>query len=472
MPQSMHSVLYRRMRSLLWKLTFGVSLGFRIYFSTFLILFVSCACYAVLYYLQARQFQITSAILNQNINAIEAARHIKEAVVTFDNSIFRFIATKSDDELLQASDQKNVALLELERLRLLSTGRIDQSMIDRLKKRLNGYFVEADHMIVYVKKNELPHSAGIFQAATWAQKKVIQSKEMSAISPQGSGRMERVLVLCDTLITTNQVALESARTKLDELRRDGRRVTQVVFYVAFGLVLVISMALAITLIGPIRTLMRGVRDLEAGRFDIELPVTSSTEVGQLITAFNRMAKTIHQQREQLMNETITDNLTGAYNQRYWTRRLEEEFDRSKRAGEPLSIMIIDVDHFKKFNDTFGHEWGNELLKKLARIIRDNLRHIDLLFRYGGDEFTVILPKATASESQVIAQRLIEAAKEISLMGLQAIEGSSPTISIGGASYPENAASLDDLKTKADKMLYVAKSEGRNCFYWHGLSVIA
>lgn len=472
MSPSFHSLAYRKLKSVLESLTFGVSLGFRIYFSTFLILFTTSTSYVLLYSFQQKQTAITQDILNLRISSMQAAQKIKESVVAYDNAVFRYVATKSESDLLQSKNLKETALREVEKLNTLSQNATIQSRLVFLRSRLRSYFEESNDLVQHARSNKLPPSAGLFQAASWARNQGIQKQELSALSAEGEARLQRVFALCDELLTHNNAELSSARSQLNALSLQSQKWSKIVFWIAFGVVLLISMLLAISLIGPIRILMGGVRQIDAGQLDIELPVTTSTEIGQLTMAFNRMAKTIHEQREQLLRETITDNLTGVYNQRYFSKRLSQEFDRCKRAEEQLSLMMIDLDNFKKYNDTHGHELGNVVLKKVAVAIKENLRNIDLLFRYGGDEFAAVLPNAEAAEAKFIAERLTEVIRTCRFPGTEGGEGLRITLSIGGASYPGNAQSLNDLVEKADQALYLAKDGGRDCFKWSDIQTPA
>ena len=155
-----------------------------------------------------------------------------------------------------------------------------------------------------------------------------------------------------------------------------------------------------------------------------------------------------------------DDLTMILNRRFGVKRLREEFSRSARHGSPLSVVMIDIDHFKNFNDTFGHNAGDAVLKIVAKVLSANLRAEDMVCRYGGEEFLMLLAGAGLNDSAIIAERIrrIIEAEEIKWGAAKL----SISISIGVATYPIVRASVcEELITYADKALYTAKESGRN-----------
>ncbi len=149
----------------------------------------------------------------------------------------------------------------------------------------------------------------------------------------------------------------------------------------------------------------------------------------------------------------TDPMTGLYNHRYFIQRLQEEISRSNRKNFPLSLMMLDLDGFKDFNDSFGHLEGDRLLQNISAIIRNSLREFDIACRYGGDEFVVILPETEISQAESVARRIKIAVSEMDAK-------SEVTVSIGLAERKEGDGS-NDVILKADRALYQSKSEGRN-----------
>ncbi|MBU2541056.1 MAG: diguanylate cyclase [Candidatus Omnitrophica bacterium] len=163
----------------------------------------------------------------------------------------------------------------------------------------------------------------------------------------------------------------------------------------------------------------------------------------------------------LKTMAITDGLTGLFVHRYLILKLDSEFAHAKEENTQLTFLIMDVDHFKKVNDTYGHEEGNVILKNVARIIQESSRRVDVVARYGGEEFCCILPNTTAKGASIYAERLRKSIEEFNFP----YKGNQPlkvTISIGIASLTEtDAQTPKELISFADKALYKAKETGRN-----------
>ncbi|MDH7577763.1 MAG: GGDEF domain-containing protein [Bacillota bacterium] len=163
------------------------------------------------------------------------------------------------------------------------------------------------------------------------------------------------------------------------------------------------------------------------------------------------------ERDEFEMLALTDGLTGIYNYRYFQYCLLEEMKRAERYGIPLSLLIFDLDFFKTYNDTFGHPAGDRVLKKVAEVLRRRLRSNDILCRYGGDEFVVILAGTGAKDAAQVAGNLKEAIKNYPFPGRQYLPGGKLTVSVGVATYPDDALNHIDLVEQADRRLYQAKS---------------
>lgn len=165
---------------------------------------------------------------------------------------------------------------------------------------------------------------------------------------------------------------------------------------------------------------------------------------------------MHQEATKL---ATTDGLTGLNNHRTFQERLEIEIARSKRFNHRLSLLIIDIDYFKKFNDNFGHRVGDEVLRRVACLLAESTRNIDFAARYGGEEFVLILPETAIEGAVLTAERI----REVIARRKMNVDGKdlSVTVSIGVASFPEDADYREMLIERADNALYSAKKSGRN-----------
>lgn len=162
---------------------------------------------------------------------------------------------------------------------------------------------------------------------------------------------------------------------------------------------------------------------------------------------------------QVEKQSIIDDLSGLYNRRYLYSILEYEMLREKRHDQGLSIIMIDIDFFKKVNDSYGHNAGDIAIKKISKNINDNVRKIDIPCRYGGEEFIVILPFTSEKGAKIVAERIRKSIEKDVIEINESIK-LSLTISIGIAKY-ENGESIDSLINRSDKALYSAKQKGRN-----------
>jgi diguanylate cyclase (GGDEF)-like protein len=160
--------------------------------------------------------------------------------------------------------------------------------------------------------------------------------------------------------------------------------------------------------------------------------------------------------EQARMEAITDYLTGLYNHRYLHERLQEELSRAREQTYPLSVLFLDIDEFKAFNDRHGHSLGDSALRMVASMIDHSVRHVDLAARYGGEEFVVVLVDTDRAGAVEVAERI-----RTGIAATPVPSAGHLSVSIGIASYPEDAEYREELIDKADWAMYLAKRGGRN-----------
>lgn len=195
---------------------------------------------------------------------------------------------------------------------------------------------------------------------------------------------------------------------------------------------------------------------------IKIPYRKGDDIVSLI-GFSTEVTELYQLKEQFRKQANTDSLTGLYNRRYFVEHAEREFKRAQRNGKPLSVVSIDIDHFKMINDLHGHPVGDEVLKALSKNLLPNLRSEDVLARIGGEEFAIILPDTNLDMAARIAERIRKQQAEVKLTGHWQGE-ISVQVSVGVAIMQPTDKSFDKLFSRADKALYSAKNKGRNQVY--------
>jgi diguanylate cyclase (GGDEF)-like protein len=255
------------------------------------------------------------------------------------------------------------------------------------------------------------------------------------------------------LVVIWEVEATTAFTSIRELRNT------VLFIALAGALLVAGAAWspAVRLVRPIEALIEGARAVSGGDYSHEVKVLSRDEVGYLCVVFNEMTRALRATHSQLEQMTRTDELTGLFNRRHLDVALETELARARREGAPLGVLMLDLDHFKAFNDRFGHPEGDARLRAVADLLRGLLRPTDTVARYGGEEFMALLPGSPREESVRIAERIRRRLRELRTGPADALT----TGSFGLATWPEDGKTGTELIAAADAALYEAKRRGRD-----------
>lgn len=183
------------------------------------------------------------------------------------------------------------------------------------------------------------------------------------------------------------------------------------------------------------------------------------DVHLLVTLAGQAAVTIN--NANLYHLAITDGLTQLFINRYFRQKLSDEVRRSKRYQHSVSLILTDIDHFKKFNDTYGHQQGDMALVTVAKIFKDTVRDTDIPCRYGGEEFVIVLPETSTQVAREVAERIRKAVESYEFPGNKG-EKIKVTLSLGIATFPEHGEDDESLIRKADVALYACKEAGRNC----------
>lgn len=251
--------------------------------------------------------------------------------------------------------------------------------------------------------------------------------------------------------------------------------------IAIGVVAALLMSIAAFLImyrsiRPIRDVTRDaesfIREVKDERFHL-IPTGDEGEkiscyitdmIAELkgkMTDVDRYAHELHEANRKLAELALKDGLTGLFNQSYIKERLSTELARARKFGRVLSILMLDIDDFKSYNDTYGHLLGDQALKETAQVITENMRSVDIPARYGGEEFLIILPEAGRSEASEIAEDIRRATEDHAFDTNMSGQAAHLTVSIGIAVYSDKTATLASIISAADTLLYRAKRSGKN-----------
>lgn len=210
--------------------------------------------------------------------------------------------------------------------------------------------------------------------------------------------------------------------------------------------------------------------LELGVDDFLVKPINRQELAVRIRALLEKKQQLNKLRthyETALNSAIYDWLSGVYNHGYFKRFLDLEIKRSLRQSYPVSLIMIDIDDFKGYNDSLGHAEGDKILKELAQVLKNATREVDLVSRYGGDEFAVILPYADKQGGAKVARRIEQAIRAHDFLPGRSEQLKRLTCSIGVAAFPSDASTGEELIQNADAMLYTAKQRGKNQVYVFG-----
>lgn len=208
-----------------------------------------------------------------------------------------------------------------------------------------------------------------------------------------------------------------------------------------------------------------IRGIEVGADDFLVKPLNRDEIKARVSALLKkkaFMDRLHESANAALKAAIIDHMTGVYNHLYFKHFLGLEIKRSIRQENKMALLMIDVDNFKKFNDTHGHPAGDKALSGVAKILKDNVRDVDVVARYGGEEFAVVLPYAGWRSGRMVAERLLDITSKLRIAVAEyRADAASVTVSIGLAVFPDNGMSLESIISAADGALYNAKRQGKN-----------
>lgn len=286
-------------------------------------------------------------------------------------------------------------------------------------------------------------------------------------NPASAEKMEEFDQLIDSIIARLDAVHDVAHAEISEAHDElhGLKSEAILFVAVFlaaglGIAIIGFIVLNRLLFPPLRDLSQGMRLFSEGQLGHRIAGNMPVELRELADGFNAMTEKLQAQHAELVKSSSHDALTGCFNHRQFIMDFFREFSRARRYQKTLSLLMTDLDHFKAINDTYGHPAGDIVLQKVAEAMGAQLRASDALYRYGGEEFVILLPETDMQGALAAAESMRRkvANTSIRLDGNQTI---AVTISIGVACFPQDTDNQDELLKKADQAVYAAKNGGRN-----------
>jgi len=234
-----------------------------------------------------------------------------------------------------------------------------------------------------------------------------------------------------------------------------------------AIIVILSLLLAYFIVKPLQKVIDSLDIIASGEFNVDIKQTNQyDEFGSLVNKFNNMATKLKRikaasdnKNQQLLELSIRDHLTGLFNHRHLIEYGEIRALEANRNGMMLGLLMIDIDHFKRVNDTYGHPCGDYVITEVALLLKENLRSIDILARYGGEEFAVIIPNTTTAKAKIVADKICRKIEAHTFFYEE--KQFEITVSIGVAVQQNSENKIMGIIKRADQALYQSKGNGRN-----------
>lgn len=297
----------------------------------------------------------------------------------------------------------------------------------------------------------------------WKDNRKLAEKIMSyrpPFKPESAVMMELFDLRLKKLNTKLRVVRDYVDREIIALNESAKKrhrrssgLSMIIFIISTLVAVSIGILMGRSIINPLKRLEDAAQEFTGGNMSFRLDSQSSDEIGRLSRTFDAMAQEIE-------NLVIHDPLTDLLNKREFEKRLDHEVARARRYKKPVSLLMIDIDHFKKVNDKYGHQVGDIVLRLVSSIVNNQTRNVDHVARYGGEELVLVLPEVN-KQAAVLKAEKVRQSIETEKFFYNESDHLRVTISIGVATFSEDADNDVDLIAAADKALYAAKRNGRN-----------
>lgn len=307
--------------------------------------------------------------------------------------------------------------------------------------------------------NEIDSSVNAFYAGVNQKKNNINS--LMTFLKNNNKKSDQIIYKCKELVAYSQRFIDTNNRQIKFTFNQAQVMSGFVALVFIFAIVVLAYAQQRFLVKPLSELLNGIKLIWAGDTEHRIMIDTSDEIGELAKVFNHMAGSIGREQKRLVEKATTDEMTGLNNFRYFQEVLEKEFEKASRFNHDLSFIIMDVDNFKHYNDTNGHQAGDQVLKTVAKLVMNSCRDKDLPARYGGEEFVVVLPGAPLDVAAKVADRIRHAVETTHMLHQEKQPTKNLTISLGVSNYPNNVTTAKELVESADEAMYQSKTSGKN-----------
>lgn len=375
------------------------------------------------------------------------------------------------EEIVEEIGGELEPLRELE-LRLRQTETVIHHLIstgsDADRERLGAALEQTDAAFDGIASAPFRHShewhAVEQSAAAWEEVKAMARQVLAGGPSEGPG-MAMLMDGFEKSVAPLRSAYQAAHEEiLQEMaralvaRRHSALLLAATLVIGIAVALVAAYALSCRVLRPLRELEKGTRELTEGKLSYRIPAQGEDEFGRVIRHFNAMAAQVESDRNTLRRLSVRDGLTGLLNRAEFQRQLDARILQALRSGAPVSLLMLDIDHFKRVNDRYGHQAGDEALRHVAETVAENVRPGDIVARYGGEEFAVLLPDTGLTSAVAVAERVRAA---VAARPVSAATPLAVSVSVGVGGCPGHGEKPGDLVRAADEALYEAKRTGRN-----------
>lgn len=393
-----------------------------------------------------------SGHIQKNVNNFTAINGLQTGIVRYDSHVSRYISTLNSNWIKEADKVRASINRYFDALQSSNKDNPElTAALDELRQNQDAYFRQVDEIVRSPNKG--------------------QGRAAELIGAYNN-RVVSIFNKVNHLVEQNGEQLRDSSLKLKDQQSELELIAIIMGSVFIPLLIIITVLIYRSTVTPINGITEKVKGVHADvpesieKMVNELDIfvkkrRPEDEINKLARTIRHLGKEVEEKTVELNQLVVTDEKTRLFNFRYFKSQLLTEIARAKRFNEPLSLIMLDIDKFKHYNDTNGHLLGDEVLIKVARLMKQECRETDIPSRFGGEEFAALLPRTDSEEAANVAERIRHVIEEAVFVNEEKQPGGKLTASLGVATFPDDASDSESLINCADEALYEAKARGRN-----------